>query len=144
MRLATTRYRVATRWTLRAGLGALILATGIAKLLDIRGFARVVGTYQFGLGSNTLSAVAVAMTVIELTLGIWLLSGWRLARAAVAAMILNAGYFVLMTSSLLRGLALENCGCFGVYFASPLRWYSPLEDLALAALCWLLARLARD
>lgn len=57
-------------------------------------------------------------------------------------MALNAAYCVLMTTALLRGLQLDNCGCFGVYFPSPLRWYSPLEDLALVAVSWVLMRLA--
>ena len=123
------------------GLGALILATGVGKMLGIPGFAQVIGTYQFGFGPDVRSAVAIAIAATELLLGIWMLSGWHLARSAIAAAALNAGYLVLMISSLLRGLELDNCGCFGVYFASPLRWYSPLEDAALIALCLLLLRL---
>jgi hypothetical protein len=42
-----------------------------------------------------------------------------------------------------RGLDLDNCGCFGVYLASSLRWYSPLESLALVGASYLLLRLAR-
>lgn len=134
--------RVVARWMLRTGLGALILATGIGKMLDIAGFAQVIDTYQFGLGPEALSATAVMITAFELLLGIWLLSGWHLSRAAIAGAGLNAGYFVLMSSSLMRGLELNNCGCFGVYFANPLRWYSPLEDVALMSLCLFLWRLA--
>lgn len=137
------RYRIAGRRALQLALGALILATGLGKALDIAGFAHVVGTYRFGFGADALLAIAVAIAAIELLLGGWLLSGWRLSRAAAIAMALNAGYFALMSTSLLRGLELDNCGCFGVYLASPLRWYSPLEDAALVALCWLLMRLAR-
>jgi hypothetical protein len=39
---------------------------------------------------------------------------------------------------------LENCGCFGVFFPQPLRWYSPLEDLVLVGLCLALRRLAGE
>lgn len=137
------RLRAAVRWGLRTGMGTLILATGIGKMLDIAGFAQVIDTYRFGLGAETLSATAVTITAFELLLGIWLLSGRHLSRAAIAGAVLNAGYFVLMSSSLMRGLELDNCGCFGVYFASPLRWYSPLEDVALTILCLVLWRLTR-
>jgi hypothetical protein len=41
-----------------------------------------------------------------------------------------------------RGLDLTNCGCFGLFFPQPLRWYTPLEDVVLVALCYLLGRLA--
>lgn len=142
-RRTASRMHIAARRILRTGLGMLILATGVGKMLDIPGFAQVVGTYQFDLGPDARSAVAIAIATIELLIGIWMLSGWHLARSAIAATALNACYFVLMSSSLLRGLELENCGCFGVYLASPLRWYSPLEDAALVVLCLLLLRLAR-
>ncbi len=72
----------------------------------------------------------------------WLLSGWRLRRAAAGAVARNAAYCGVMTTALLRGMQLDNCGYFGVYFPSPLRWYSPLEDLALVAASWALMRLA--
>jgi hypothetical protein len=70
------------------------------------------------------------------------LSGWRPAPAALAALWLNAGYAVWMAISLARGLELANCGCYGVFFPQPLRWYSPLEDLVLVGMCWTLSRYA--
>ena len=48
---------------------------------------------------------------------------------------------------LFRGLDLPNCGCYGVFFPQPLRWYSPLEDLALVGLGYVLyvsAKKGRD
>jgi hypothetical protein len=62
--------------------------------------------------------------------------------SALVALWLNAGYAVWMTISLLRGLELTNCGCFGVFFPQPLRWYSPLEDLVLVGMCYALSRYA--
>lgn len=134
--------RLPVRALLRWLLGALILATGIGKALDVAGFAGVLATYRLGLGPDALAILALATCVVEIGLGTWLLSSWQLRRAAAAALLLNAGYCVLMTTALLRGLQLDNCGCFGVYFPSPLRWYSPLEDAALMAASWLLMRLA--
>jgi hypothetical protein len=77
-------------------------------------------------------------------LGAWMLSGWRLRDSALVALGLNAGYAVWMTISLLRGLELTNCGCFGVFFPQPLRWYSPLEDLVLVGMCYALSRYATE
>lgn len=130
------------RTLLRWLLGALILATGIGKALDVGGFAGVLADYRLGLDDDALSILALMVCALEIGLGAWLLSGRRLRRAAATAMALNAAYCVLMTTALLRGLQLDNCGCFGVYFPSPLRWYSPLEDLALVAASWALMRLA--
>ncbi|MEO9101467.1 MAG: hypothetical protein ABI212_05925 [Burkholderiaceae bacterium] len=73
------------------------------------------------------------------------MAGWCGAglRDGPAALLLNLGYGVLLTASLLRGLELPNRGCFGVYFAQPLRWYSPLEDVLLMAASVVLIRGAR-
>ena len=40
-----------------------------------------------------------------------------------------------------RGLALENCGCFGALWRQELRWWVPLEDAYLLGLSvWLVWR----
>ena len=52
----------------------------------------------------------------------------------------NLAYAALLSVTLARGLDLKNCGCFGVFLARPLRWFSPLEDLVFAGLSWLLYR----
>ncbi len=132
----------AARPLLRVGLGGLILATGVGKALDVAGFVGVLETYRLGLGDAALEVIAPTIAVLEIALGLWILGGWRLRRALWASVALNAAYFVLLTSALVRGLDLPNCGCFGVFFARPLRWYSPLEDLALIALSLLLLALA--
>ena len=129
---------------LRFGLGGLILATGLGKALDVAGFNGVLQTYRLGLGSGLLWAIGLAVTIFELVLGLWILGGRKLARAMKFAVALNLGYFVLMTSSLWRGLDLQNCGCYGVYLAQPLRWYSPVEDLVLVVLSLVLLNIVTE
>jgi hypothetical protein len=51
---------------------------------------------------------------------------------------LNATYASGLIVTLVRGLDLPNCGCYGVFFPQPLRWYSPLEDLVLVGICYAL------
>jgi uncharacterized membrane protein YphA (DoxX/SURF4 family) len=128
---------------LRIGLGLLILGTGVGKALELSGFVRVMETYSL-LPSALLYPVAVAVTASELVLGVWLLSGRRPAPAALTAIAVNLGYAVLLTVTLARGLDLKNCGCFGIFLARPLRWFSPLEDLVVAGLSWLLYRRTAD
>jgi hypothetical protein len=144
--IARTRKRAATRnalhRSLRVFLGALMLATGVGKALDIPGFGEVIATYRLGLADELLVPIAFAIAAVELALGGWLLAGRRLAVAARVSIALNVAYAALLTSALWRGLALDNCGCFGVYLPSPLRWYSPLESLALAGASYLLLRLS--
>lgn len=130
------------RWALQFFIGGVFLASALGKSLDLPGFVEVLKTYQ-AFSDVMLWPLALVVTGIEWVLGVWVLSGWRLAIASLAAAGLNGIYAVWMTSTILRGLELENCGCFGVFFPQPLRWYSPIEDLVLVGLCWGLRRVTK-
>lgn len=129
------------RWFLQLFISLILLASALGKSLDLPGFVEVLKTYQ-AFPAPLLWPLALAVTGCELALGAWVLSGQRLAVGALVAACLNTGYAVWMAISLLRGLELTNCGCFGVYFPQPLRWYSPLEDLVLVGMCYALSRYA--
>jgi uncharacterized membrane protein YphA (DoxX/SURF4 family) len=124
-------------WVCRLSVGVVLVASALGKSLDLPGFIDVLTTYR-AFPDGTLWLIGILVTVVEWVLGIWLVSGWRLYAGALAALVFNTGYAVWMTISLLRGLALDNCGCYGRFFPQPLRWYSPLEDLALAGMCYAL------
>lgn len=130
------------RWFLRLFIGGILLASALGKSLDLPGFVEVLRTYR-AFPDAALWPLALTVTGAEWALSVWLLSGWCLRTAALAALWLNAGYAVWMTVSLLRGLELTNCGCFGVFFQQPLRWYSPFEDLVLVGMCYGLYRTVR-
>ena len=124
---------------LRLLFAALLLVTGGAKLLDIEGFAAVVDSYAL-LPALLITPSTWALAIMEIGLGLWLLSNRRLGAAAVLLIALHLLYLLWLMVALARGLSLPNCGCFGVYWPRPLTWFSPLEDLALlllATLLWL-------
>ena len=114
-------------------LAAVLLATGLGKALDVAGFARVLGQFRaFPAGSE--GGLALLVTAAELGLAAALpVPGWR-RRAAGLAVLLFLGNAALLSLTLLRGIELANCGCFGVFLARPLRPWTPLEDVVLAAL----------
>lgn len=117
-------------WFFRIVLALINLGAGVGKGLDVPGFVRVLDTYQ--LFPEPLQwPLAIAAVAGELALGVWLLSGWRLREAALACAVVNAFYMVALGVTFLRGIELNNCGCFGVFLPRPLRWYSPVEDLVL-------------
>lgn len=114
-------------------LAAVLFATGLGKALDLDGFALVLAGYRL-LPAGLEWPVALLATAAELVLAVGLLlPAWRRAAAlwAVVLFLLNA---TVLAATLLRGIALENCGCFGVFLARPLRPWTPLEDLVLAGL----------
>jgi hypothetical protein len=134
-------YRI-SMWTLRLFIGGIFLASALGKSLDLTGFVDVLSTYRT-FPEAALGPIGVGITLMEWVLAAWVLSAWRLRLSALATVAVNGLYAVWMTVSLLRGLDVPNCGCFGVFFPQPLRWYSTLEDLVLVGMGVTLAALAR-
>ncbi len=127
--------------TLRFFIGLVLLATGAGKLLDVRGFADVLRTYQ-ALPEGLVAPLSLAVPLVELVLAAWLLSGRRRAGAALASAAMHLVYAAWAVGGLARGLRLENCGCFGVFLARPLTWRTVVEDAVMVALSLWLFRLA--
>jgi hypothetical protein len=127
---------------LRAAIGTILLATAVGKLLDIRGFAQVLGTYEV-LPEASLFPLTAAIPLVELALAVWLSSGRALAGAALASAVMHAAYAAWSWAALARGLHLRNCGCFGVFLARPLTWGTVAEDLVLVTMSVGLLALAR-
>lgn len=66
---------------LRGFFAVLLLATAVTKLADLSGFVQIVATYDV-LPTPLLVPAAWMLTLLELDLGLWLLSGWLLRGAA--------------------------------------------------------------
>ena len=126
---------------LRTLIAAVLLATGAAKALDLAGFTEVIDSYRV-FPPALLWPVAVAMTVIELGLSVWLFSGRALRRAALAATALHLSFTAWIGLALFRGLVIPNCGCFGVFFPRPLGFSTLVEDGVMVAACGALVSLA--
>jgi hypothetical protein len=124
-------------------LGALFTAMATFQLADLRGFAGVLETFQLG-GPGTAWTLAVALLIGELVSGVWLLvvPRYRPLVPAVVFAVTSMLWSALAAQAFARGLALDNCGCFGVYLAQPLRWWVLLQDAALLGYSVLLLRAA--
>lgn len=105
-------------WFLRVLIGIILLSTGVGKAADVPGFVSVIRTYETGLIYNARWVVAILIVVIEIALGLSILFGWRIKRGALLSVLLNAGYFIFLSITLLRGVYVPNCGCFGVFLAA--------------------------
>jgi len=128
---------------IRILIAGIVLASALGKSLDLAGFVEVLATYR-ALPVSWLWPLAWSVIGVEWALALWLLSGWNLRIGALACAGLNLGYAAWMTISLLRGIDIPNCGCFGSFFPQPLRWYSPLEDLVLVGMSYALWRCTRN
>jgi hypothetical protein len=131
------RARAAAATGLAAVLAALHLAAALGKVLDLGGFADVLADYRL-FPAAALMPLAVAVTLTEALIAAGLLLPRFRHAAALAAGAMALGYGVTLTVTLLRGIELANCGCFGVFLARPLTPLTPLEDLLLLGLALLL------
>lgn len=115
-------------------LGGLFTVMAALQLADPRGFVGVLETFQLG-GSGTAWTLAVVLLAGELVSGLWLLvvPRRRPLLPVVVFTFTSMLWSLLAAQAFARGLALDNCGCFGVYLAQPLRWWVLLQDAALLA-----------
>jgi hypothetical protein len=116
---------------LAGGLGLTYLTTGFAKYLDVRGFTEVLGTYEL-YPSWALWPIAAGMTGTELFLAYSFFTGNKLdPLGLIGSYVISGGGAIVLFTELLRGIDLPNCGCWGVFFANPLKWFTPWEDVAM-------------
>lgn len=122
-------------------IGGVLLIAAIGKLLDNRHFAELLAQWQL-FPPWSLLPLGVVASLSELLLASWLFSGWHLRQAAIAAVLFHLGYVVATVVTLLRGIRLPDCGCFGIFFPHPLDWVMAFEDTGFAALSFLLYLIA--
>jgi len=127
---------------LRIIIALVLLAAGTGKLIDPAGFVLVLRSYRF-FPVELLWPATLAIIGTELILGLWLIWGRQLYRAALAAVALHTLYSAWIAFMLLRGKPILNCGCFGSRFARPLSWQTLGENLILVGLSVALFLLCR-
>lgn len=109
----------------------------VGQISDVAGFVEVLETYR--AGSGLVAAVGAGVLIAgELLAGVGLLRPGSHSRIRTSwlAIGVTGAWSLLGAQAFARGLALENCGCFGVHLAQPLRWWILVEDIEFVALAW--------
>ncbi|NTW40833.1 MAG: DoxX family membrane protein [Cellulomonadaceae bacterium] len=108
------RWATAQPWVstvLRLGVAGVALAAGLAKLTDIPAAVRAVRAYEL-LPELLVRPVAIGLPVIEILVGVLLLTGLLTRYAAVVFGLLMLVFIAGIASVWARGLSID-CGCFG-------------------------------
>lgn len=113
-------------------VGAVLVATGTGKVLDLPGFVDVIATFRV-LPHWGDRLVAYTLPFVELATGLGLLTGLGRRAAALTAVALHALLVSVVIATLWRGIPVENCGCFGVFLARPVGLQTLVEDLVMLA-----------
>lgn len=109
----------------RTVLALLLLAMAAGQAGDPAAFARILDTYRmFPGGSETVAAGLLLAG--EVVAGVALLRASRYGGAL--ALTVALAWTVLGVQAFARSLRLDNCGCFGVHLAQPLRWWVLVQD----------------
>jgi hypothetical protein len=130
---------------LRLVLGALFAAMAAGQLASLDAMPGILDAYRLTNGAGS-TALAEALIAGEATVGAWFLARPRSsARTPVWIFTgVNLVWAALAVQAYVRGLAVNNCGCFGRYAAQPLRWWVPAEDALMLLYARLLLRRNRS
>ena len=93
---------------LRVLLGGIFIYSGAVKLLDVKGFARMISLYDL-VPEQFLAPVAIGLPALELVAGIGILFEIPGALSAIFAMLLM--FCSILWYGILKDLDID-CGCF--------------------------------
>jgi uncharacterized membrane protein YphA (DoxX/SURF4 family) len=96
----------------RLTVGAIFVLAGATKLRNPGTFAATLLAYAV-LPVAVVRPVALVLPWIELLVGAYLLVGLFTRAAAWSAVALLAVFSAVIGQALVRGLSLQDCGCFG-------------------------------
>ena len=123
--------------------GLLLAGMAAGQLASLDVFENALASYE--LLGGLLPAAVIGVPALEVLaalglLGSRLLPGRAARTAGVLGVVVAIVWSLLAVQAFARGLAVENCGCFGAYLAQELRWWVLLEDAYQLLLAFLAAR----
>ncbi|UQA91960.1 MauE/DoxX family redox-associated membrane protein [Streptomyces halobius] len=126
---------------LRLVLGAVFAAMALGQLASFDAMGDILGAYGV-TGGAASTVLAVVLIAGEAVAGVWFLARPRSTAMAPAWIytVVSLLWAALAVQAYARGLAIDNCGCFGSYFSQPLRWWVLVEDALMLLYAWLLLR----
>ena len=121
----------------RALIGALFVLAGALKLGHFNDLAAAIAGFRI-LPEAVIAPLAVLLPFFEIGLGLYLIAGLFTRTSAIVAAVQLVLYSIAIASAVIRHIP-ANCGCFGPQDQATADWPHVLIDLALAAICALVA-----
>jgi uncharacterized membrane protein YphA (DoxX/SURF4 family) len=117
---------------IRCLVGGILVYAGFMKAVGPSAeFAAVIAAYKI-LPVAAVTPMSIGLPYLEMWIGLFVLCGFYTRQASIAAMILVGSFSLALLSTLLRGIDLTSCGCFGADSLSPR--YTIILDVILLAL----------
>ena len=106
---------------LRVLIGAVFVVSGFEKLMGpYQNFLYVIQSYAL-FPAPAEEMAARIFPWVEFFLGVFLVSGLWLDWALAGVMVMLATFIVVVGQAILRGLPIDECGCFGDLISFSLR-----------------------
>ncbi len=118
--------------------GVLIYAGFIKAVRPSAEFAAIIAAYRVA-PTGVITYLAMALPYLEMWIGLFVLFGLFPRQAAMAACSVFSVFFVVLLATMMRGIDLSTCGCFGPDSLSPR--VTILIDVSMILLSWLLYRM---
>ena len=131
------RLAAAITFFVRVLVGALFVLAGGLKIGHFNDLAAAIAGFRI-LPEGVVGPLAVLLPFFETGLGIYLIAGFFTRSAAVVAAVQLTLYAGAIASAVIRHIP-ANCGCFGPQDSAPADWPHAIGDLALAAVCGVVA-----
>lgn len=122
---------------IRVLAGALFIAAGASKAGHFNDLAAAIAGFRL-LPEALIGPLAVVLPFFEIALGAYLVAGLFTRAAAIIGAVQLTIYAAAIASAVVRHIP-ANCGCFGPGDTAVADWPHVAADLALAAVCALLA-----
>ena len=127
---------------IRIAIGSIFIISGFGKLLSpYQNFLYVIQAYQL-LPSGGEVLTAQIFPWIELLVGVFVFLGLWTPWALRGAFVLFGVFVVVVGQALIRGLPLENCGCFGEWIHLKPQMVIVLDSASLVLTLLLLRKLS--
>ena len=112
-------------------LAALFIIAGALKIGSPDDLAATITGFALGLPGLFVAALAVALPLLEILLGVYLAGGWFLPATSAAASSLLIAFIIVLASVVARGIH-TSCGCFGPADSSFATWWTVGRDALFA------------
>ncbi len=138
----------ATAWIflfLRLAIGGLFIFSGYSKLMgSSANFTGVILTYQI-VDARTAALAAAVLPWTQFIAGVFFVLGLWLKPSMYVLWAHNAIFTAAIASTLIRGIALADCGCFGeAGHAIPVQATLALDVMIFLIFCWMNMRSAES
>jgi uncharacterized membrane protein YphA (DoxX/SURF4 family) len=117
-------------------LGIVFVTSGLSKLRWFSHFKATVRSYRFIDSSLLINIGSVTLIVIEVGVGVWLVSGQYPRWSAVASIVLLAAFSAVVMIALAAGRTKIKCGCMLLSTSQEIGWYIPVRNLALTGVAF--------